>query len=153
VEAKQDGGVPKVLVALLLSVGVAAFLFGLYNVRNGKDINKAIQSYQAGKHSDAISILDEVIRRDANNTDAYMLRCRTYYQLEDYQHAKEDCTEAITLAPNSENAYYFRGLSLVELEKPVQAADDFSRVLELNPDHPYASDLKEFIGQYGPPGA
>lgn len=47
--------------------------------------------------------------------------------------------------PQLANAYYYRALAYVGLNKSAEAKADFQKVLELDPKHPKAAEVKEFI--------
>jgi tetratricopeptide (TPR) repeat protein len=47
--------------------------------------------------------------------------------------------------PQLANAYYYRALAYVGLNKSAEAKADFQKVLEIDPKHPKAAEVKEFI--------
>lgn len=47
--------------------------------------------------------------------------------------------------PNLADAYYFRGLTYLGLNKSAEAKADFQKTLQLDPKHPKADEIKEYI--------
>lgn len=64
----------------------------------------------------------------------YSHRGDVYLQLQDYERAAFDFTQAIQLAPEDLSSYRNRGKAYVALQEYDKAITDFTKVLEINPD-------------------
>ena len=146
-------GVPMPLVMLLVVVAIAAFAFGLFQSQTRKDYNRAVSAYNAGDYTSAMSTLDQVIGRNPRDADALTLRCESAFMLKDDDHALADCSKAISLEAGRADAYFYRGLAYARTDRQYNAVDDFRKVLEINPDHPAAKYMKQYIAQYAAPAA
>lgn len=47
--------------------------------------------------------------------------------------------------PELATAYYYRGLTYLGMDKPAEAKADFQKLLQLEPNHPNAEEVREFI--------
>jgi tetratricopeptide (TPR) repeat protein len=47
--------------------------------------------------------------------------------------------------PQLADAYYYRGLTYLGMNKKTEAKADFKKLLEIDPNHKYAADAKEFL--------
>ena len=61
----------------------------------------------------------------------YYYRGTVHIELEDYQRALADLTEAVTLAPHEADWYQTRGLAYSKLSRADEAQQDFDRATEL----------------------
>jgi tetratricopeptide (TPR) repeat protein len=91
--------------------------------------------YRLKDYANALRGYDEVIRRDAKYSEAYLNRGVTHVVLQEYRRAIADFNQAISL--DSENGYAFhrRGRAFAKLQQYELAHADFTRALELVP-HP-----------------
>lgn len=89
---------------------------------------------EAGKYEEAIVQLNEAIRLDRNNAQAYVNRGYAYWRLSKYELAIEDLNEAIRLdTPSKANGYSARGRVYVDLGNYEQAIKDYNEAVRLNP--------------------
>ena len=119
---------------------------------------RAIDFYLVQDFDNALSDLDEAIRRDSTFMPAYFSRALIHYkQLEymkrdknyevevkmpdgdmqvhayDYNRIKEDLDEVIRLAPDFVHAYYNRGNILTAMKDYRAALADYSKAIEIDP--------------------
>ncbi len=78
----------------------------------------------------------EVTDDPENQAIAYLNRCLSLSNLEDYAAALADCSEAINLRPGNGYAYGNRGLVKRQLEDFQGAIQDFTIAIQINPDNP-----------------
>lgn len=58
--------------------------------------------------------MTEAIRLDPNNPELYLRRGFSYYSLNNFEKAIEDCNQSIRINPNYADAYLIRGpISLI----------------------------------------
>ena len=82
------------------------------------------------KTANVLSDLTEAIRY-GENAYLYYNRGNVYVQRNDYQHAIEDYTRAITLDGNLAEAYYNRGLARIANKQQTEGISDLSKAGEL----------------------
>jgi tetratricopeptide (TPR) repeat protein len=75
--------------------------------------------------------LNEAIRLNPTDVDAYHNRGLSYALLGQYEKAIEDYNEAIRLDPTMAGAYHNRGLAYQAIGNPKKAEMDFQRYLDL----------------------
>lgn len=80
--------------------------------------------------------LNEAIRADPDNIDAYLQRGLAHNHLEDYQRAIADFSEVLRIDPENVDAYNFRGTIYFRLGQHQQALADYNRALQLDPEFP-----------------
>jgi len=80
-----------------------------------------------------IKKLDEFIKQNSQNADAYYNRASLHEGKGNLQMAEEDYDKALAINKNHADAYYNRGLLFVKMKKYEKAAKDFGAVIELNP--------------------
>ncbi len=68
-----------------------------------------------------------------------------YYNEGKMEKALEMFNEAIKRVPDKADPYYYRGLCHMRMQKNSEAKKDFQKFLELAPDHPKASEAREFL--------
>lgn len=59
--------------------------------------------------------------------------------------ALKQFTNVVDQQPQFADAYYYRALTYLGLNKSAEAKADFQKVLDLDPNHPKAAEVKEFI--------
>lgn len=67
------------------------------------------------------------------------------YNEKDYNGALERFNKVVLDNPDLANAYYYRGLTYLALNKSAEAKADFQKLLEIDPNHPSAADVREYI--------
>jgi tetratricopeptide (TPR) repeat protein len=109
----------------------------------------------AGRVDEAISTLQGELSLTPNDPQAYNLLCRSYFAIEDWDHAVAACEKAVALAPNNSGYHLWLGRTYGEkadassfftaagLAKKVRT--EFERAVELDPNNVDArTDLAEF---------
>lgn len=67
------------------------------------------------------------------------------YNANKLQEALDQFTQATEADPASADAFYYRGLAHLGLNQSAEAKAGFQKALELDPKHPKAAEIKEFI--------
>ncbi len=80
-----------------------------------------------------IKKLDELIKKDSKNADAFYNRGVLYASKDDVAQAIIDYTKAIGINDSHGDAFYNRGLAYVKKERYEEAVRDFGVALKLNP--------------------
>jgi len=109
----------------------------------------------SGHVDDAMRTLDQQVQRTPSDAESYLLLCRTYFMMEDWDRGIANCERARDLEPQNSLHYLWLGrvygekadhanfLSAAGLAKKVRTA--FERAVELNPNGWEArADLGEF---------
>lgn len=71
----------------------------------------------------------------------------TYYKMSEPERAVPYLQKAIQLAPKTADAHLLLGLSYRALNRDVQAGVYFKKTLELEPDHPQAARIRQWLDQ------
>jgi len=134
---------------LLVLTGVAGCItlgVGAWQLRPPKPVINAQQTsyqegvnkYEAGNYEGAIEDLNQAIKLEPQNAQAYNRRGDAYYRLGDYEQAQTDSSQAILLNPQDANAYFDRGFAYYELGKYKEAIADYTQAIKLNSENAYA---------------
>ena len=121
----------KKLILLLLFIPFVSF---------GQDFSaeeffyKAQYKAQMGYYSEAIKDLNESIKLDNKNAQAYGDRGLNYYKLKKYYLAERDYDQAIRIDPKNGNAYLNRGILNYALGKKYQSCNDVRKARSLGVD-------------------
>ncbi len=83
------------------------------------------------------------IRLDPWFAEAYVERCKAYFDMREYHRAVVDCDQAIFLGPQLTDAYANRASSHTALGNDSAAQQDIGRALELGADPSYLRNLLE----------
>lgn len=142
-------------LALTAAAGVPAFAAGQKAV-----FEQANADLQAGAADQALALLNE-LARPGGPAEAYNLKCRVEYSLEEWDQAVNDCQQAVRLNGGSSDDHLWLGralgekasrasfLSAYSLGKQVRI--EFEEAVRLDPRNAAAlSDLGEFY--YSAPG-
>ena len=78
---------------------------------------------------------DIPIKGDPYDANTYYTRGYSYYELDEYEKAVEDFSEAIEIDPYDADAYIMRGLSYHKLGENKKAVDDYTKAIHLKPDY------------------
>jgi len=80
---------------------------------------------------EAMLQVNEVLRTDERNTEAYLIRSKIYKKKLDYPSAINDISKNILIDPNNPDFYYARGISYQEFNQHPNAISDFSKFIAL----------------------
>lgn len=67
------------------------------------------------------------------------------YNEKNYAGALEKFDKVVKENPELATAYYYRGLTYLGLNKSAEAKADFQKLLEIEPNHPNAAEVREYI--------
>jgi len=101
-------------------------------------VQMAMKKNEQGNYIAALNDLNEAIRLDQKDIDAYFNRGLIYYHLHSTEKAIEDFSIAINLNNNFVEAYVNRGNIYLELEDYSMAMRDYNQVLNSNPNNSLA---------------
>jgi len=91
------------------------------------------QLMEAKRWTEALTLFDEVLRSDPNNTSALYNRAVCLQNLSRWTEAVADFTEVLRRDPKNTDAFYNRGTCLQNLSRSREALADFSEVLKRDP--------------------
>jgi tetratricopeptide (TPR) repeat protein len=86
----------------------------------------------------ALNQINEVLKNDDRNTDAYRLRSRVFKKNFDYPGAINDLSKNILIDPDNPDFYLDRGKCYQEFNQPTNAINDFTKYISLNDKNPDA---------------
>ncbi len=110
-----------------------AFAFCSYGQEREEDaFDKAVASFEAGDHADAITLFTAAIKEDPERVNAYFNRAQCYSILGEHAKAVADISKAIEWAPNDKELYHERGVQLNMLELFPKAEADLSKAITLD---------------------
>lgn len=115
-------------------------------------VNAALQAGQADK---ALALLKSLPSPEANSAEAHNLRCRVFFTLEQFEAAKNECEQAVSLDPQNSGYHLWFGRSLGEAADRAsfisayglakRARSEFEQAVQLSPRNAEAlADLGEF---------
>lgn len=102
------------------------------------------------KYSEAIDVLNVLLRHDDRDYDAYFLRGIAKYNLDDLLGADADFSLAVKYNPVFTGAYYYRAITRSRLGNYDDALSDFRQAIELRPDLPdpyYSRGVTRLLNQ------
>ena len=103
---------------------------------SNQKVSEAWQCYSEKNFNEAIKIFTEAIELNPENALAYYGRAYAYDDLEDYQRAIEDCTNAIQFdSPRLVDAYNNRGEAYRKSGIYAKAIEDYNKAIELNSNY------------------
>jgi predicted Zn-dependent protease len=143
-------------LAVLLGLAMAASVKAepaKAGVRDGlSQVNSALQAGEADK---ALALLKSLPPPEASSAEAHNLRCRVLFTLEQYEGAKNECEQAVSLDPQNSNDHLWLGRTLGEVADRAnflnaynlakRARSEFEQAAQLDPRNAAAlADLGEF---------
>lgn len=125
------------VVAILVfsSAAILAWHFWLSPAR--RSMRQGDVAYDRGDLELAISCYSDVLRRDPDNSRAYLHRAEAHNQRREYEQAVKDCTEAIRLAPSA-RGYASRGAARIGQRDFSGALGDLDIAVKMDPSDAYA---------------
>lgn len=127
------------------------FLISCNNTSDYKELfHKSIEITDQGKHTEAIDLLDDVIKLKPDFDSAYVERAFNYLQIEQPEKALKDVNKAIGINFNNVTAYFVRGLIYGYLYELDNALKDYSHIIRLGDSVYKYESLREraFIYSY-----
>ncbi len=110
----------------------------------------ALKASREGEFVEALSLWDELIKIDSDNSAAWSNRGNVRLALGDSRGAIEDQTKSIELTPMEIDPYLNRGLAEESLKLWDAARKDYTLILDQNPEDPSA--LYNLANVYGAQG-
>ena len=108
-----------------------------------------------GRADEALQALDTTLAQDASDAEAHNLRCRVYYQEEQWNRAIADCEAAVRLDPSSSNYHLWLGRAYGQKAEHVprvvafrlarKVSAEFQRAARLDPNN---TDALADLGEY-----
>jgi tetratricopeptide (TPR) repeat protein len=92
-----------------------------------------------GRADEALTTLDSTLAQNASDAEAHNLRCRVYYQEEQWDRAITDCEAAVQLEPNNSSYHLWLGRAYG------QKAAHIPRVTALGVAHKVAEEFQEAV--------
>jgi len=143
-----------ILLSGILFVSLAA-LWAAPPGRVDPPVDPARQDLNLGRADEALSALGNTLARNPDDAQAHNLRCRVYYQEEQWDPAIADCEAAVHLAADNSNFHLWLGrayglkaehVSLVSAYKLARKVhSEFEQAVRLDPGNADAlADLGEF---------
>ena len=109
-------------------------------LRTKADIEIAVNLQRLERLDEAIAKIDELLKKDQDNYDAWVTRADFLRDASRFAEAAESYTKAIATVPVVQSkhsvVYYFRGIAYERSNQWEKAESDFRRSLELQPDQP-----------------
>ncbi len=136
------------LLGLAMAVPVAA--------ESDKDgLSQVNAALQAGEADRALALLKSLPEPAGNSAQAHNLRCRVLFTLEQFEPAKSECEQAVSLDPQNSNYHLWLGRALGEVADRAnflnaynlakRARAEFEQAVQLEPRNAEAlADLGEF---------
>jgi tetratricopeptide (TPR) repeat protein len=105
-----------------------------------------------GKALEGLNYLNESLRLEPDCADTYLHRGNAYAELENYQQAIVDYSQAIRLHPGGFWAFLSRGMAYEKTGRHSQAIRDYDQTIKINPDssnaYIYRGELQMKLGHY-----
>ncbi|MXW15345.1 MAG: tetratricopeptide repeat protein [Rhodothermaceae bacterium] len=116
----------------VFALSILLILFGCTPSDKQPDVTQFIlrgnEAFQAGDYTKALKFADSALAHNSNSSDAYFLRGRVYFELEQWDHAEAAYLAVIDLEPdypgvrhNLGNIYYFQRQYRSALTQFIQA--------------------------------
>lgn len=112
-----------VILFILLATGCS--------VINNPELDNANDAFNWGYYQTAIHYSNQVIRYDSINTQAILLRGKSYSKLNESENAFRDYNTILKIQPNFE-AYYNRGLEYLKNQSYFTAIEDFDKAISFD---------------------
>ena len=104
-----------------------------------------------GRYAEAIGQLKKALelREGRAKFQTYLNVGDTYYDMGEHEKAVPYFQKAVQLNPNHANAHLLLGLSYRALKRGEEARVQFEETLELEPDHPQATQIRQWLVRAG----
>lgn len=131
---------PLVRLIIVLTLGWSGYAQQDYPTKTPRQPSAAVSSLpnverliQSGQLDEAKNLLEDQLRRDPGNVDAYNLLGIIYTSEKDYPHALDAFQQALKLQPNSTATHNNLANLYVTQQKPDLAEKEFETVLKIAP--------------------
>ena len=148
----------------LILMGAILAVPGLFVLpaRASDSLATANADLQAGKADEAAGLLNDALKADQKNAEAYNLLCRVEYTLQQFDQAAGHCEKAVNISPQDARYHLWLGRAIGERASRAsfmsafslarKTRSEFETAVRLDPhDADALSDLGEFYGEA--PGA
>ncbi len=105
-------------------------------------VARAEASLKEGKWDQAYVDLNEALKLEPNNANAYRFRGATYFKLGDSKSALKDYNQAISLDPNNSDLFLNRGILQADCGDSSNALSDLNEAIRLNPNNANAYNIR-----------
>lgn len=94
--------------------------------------------FKLGKFSETRRILEKVLQRNPDNTDALLNYAEFQLYLQDYPKVFEYVNRVLHKAPYTARAYFIKGMAYLEMGDTALAQSSFETVVDIDPEHFHA---------------
>lgn len=101
------------------------------SVLNNPELDNANDAFNKGYYQTAIHYSNQVIRNDSLNTQAILIRGKSYSKLNESENAFKDFNTVLNILPGFD-AFYNRGLEYFKNESYIAALEDFDKAISFN---------------------
>ena len=116
----------------------------------GKKMSNAVQAMGAGRYTVALTLLDELVKKESDFAEAWNRRATVHYLLGNYTESLQDIEKTLTLEPRHFGAISGIGMIMLKLGKNDKAMHAFERVLDISPHNVGANkSVKELEKKLG----
>jgi tetratricopeptide (TPR) repeat protein len=98
------------------------------------ELEKAQTSINDARYKSAISTLNEIIKTNARNADAYNLLGYSYRKSKDFKRAERNYARALRINPEHKGALEYMGEMFLETDRREKAEELLARLEKLCPD-------------------
>jgi tetratricopeptide (TPR) repeat protein len=98
-----------------------------------------------GKEKEAQTYMARLPQGQTVDADTLLNVGIKYYNEQKLDDALTQFDRVVKENPNLADAYYYRGLVYLNQGKTAEAKADFQKVLEIDPKHPQAADVREYL--------
>lgn len=112
-------------------------------------LQDGILAMQRGALEQAVTIFTEIIGMAPDFAEGYNKRATTYYMMQEFEQAIQDCEATVARNPAHFGALSGAGLCYLGLRNLTKALDYFARAVAVNPNMPqiqrYIEDIKQLL--------
>lgn len=113
---------------------------------------KAQALLEKNQNNAALALLNELIRKDPKNAQAYCDRAFAYRKLGENEKSRKDADKAVSLSPKQARPLVERGHTYIHLRKSSKAIEDLTSAIKIDPQNIDAYMFRQgvygSIGQY-----
>lgn len=141
------------LIALGTVIGLSLPMSPTAKASPSTDMLAQVQALLEKDHDKAaLALLNELIRKDPKNTQAYCERAFAYRKLGENEKSLTDADKAVILSPKQTRPLVERGHTYIHLHQNSKAIDDFTSAIKIDPQNIDAYKFRQgvygSIGQY-----